>query len=165
MSDNFIIPQGRENIFKNAIYMALNNQEYEAIHILAPQVENLFRALAKELGAITVTLEEDGTSKEKLLTSVFDLPELLDAYDNDILFLFRGLLNEQAGANIRNNIAHGLLTEPAAKSGVCIFFICAIIKLLSSTARQCARIFINSPKLKTIEQPTQNIIPTLIKPD
>jgi len=25
-------------------------------------------------------------------TSVFDLPKLIDAYDNDILFLFEGLL-------------------------------------------------------------------------
>ena len=145
--------------------MVLNNQEYEAIHILAPQVENLFRALAKELGAITVTLEDDGTSKEKILSSVFDLPELLDAYDNDILFLFRGLLNEQAGANIRNNIVHGLLTESATKSGACIFFICSVIRLLSYTAKECINISENSPKLKNIEPPPQNISPTLIKPD
>lgn len=159
--DNPIIPQGRERIFRSAIYMALKGQEYEAIHILSPQMENLFRNLARELGALTVTLENDGTSKEKLLTSVFNLPELIDAYDNDILFLFEGLLNEQAGANIRNNAAHGLLTESSAKSGECIYFICAVIRLLSYTSSECMNLLINSPKIRDLKPPIKNIAPIL----
>ena len=159
--DNPIIPQGRERIFRSAIYMALKGQEYEAIHILSPQMENLFRNLARELGALTVTLENDGTSKEKLLTSVFDLPELIDAYDNDILFLFEGLLNEQAGANIRNNAAHGLLTESSAKSGECIYFICAVIRLLSYTSSECMNLLINSSKIGDLKPPSKNIAPIL----
>lgn len=159
--DNPIIPQGRERIFRSAIYMALNGQEYEAIHILSSQMENLFRNLARELGALTVTLENDGTSKEKLLTSVFDLPELIDAYDNDILFLFKGLLNEQAGANIRNNVAHGLLTEPSAKSGACIYFICAVIRLLSYTSSECINLFISSSKIRDLKPPSKDIAPIL----
>ena len=159
--DNPIIPQGRERIFRSAIYMALKGQEYEAIHILSPQMENLFRNLARELGALTVTLENDGTSKEKLLTSVFILPELIDAYDNDILFLFEGLLNEQAGANIRNNAAHGLLTESSAKSGECIYFICAVIRLLSYTSSECMNLLINSPKIRDLKPPIKNIAPIL----
>lgn len=161
ISGNPIIPQGRERIFRSAIYMALIGQEYEAIHILASQVENLFRDLARELGALTVTLENDGTSKEKVLTSVFDLPELIDAYDNDILFLFEGLLNEQAGANIRNNVAHGLLIEALAQSGVCIFFICAVIRLLSYTSIECINIFNNSPKIQDLKLPSKDIRPVL----
>ncbi|WP_322173188.1 DUF4209 domain-containing protein [Acutalibacter caecimuris] len=160
IQDNPIIPQGRESIFKSAVYMALKGQEYEAIHILSSQIENLFRNLARELGALTVTLEDDGTSKQKLLTSVFDLPELVDAYDNNILFLFKGLLNEQAGANIRNNVAHGLLTETSAKSGVCIYFICAVIRLLSYTSSECVNI-LNSPKLKDLKPPDRDIMPVL----
>lgn len=161
ISENPIIPQGRERIFRSAIYMALKGQEYEAIHILSSQTENLFRNLARELGALTVTLENDGTSKEKLLTSVFDLPELTDAYDNGILFLFEGLLNEQAGANIRNNTAHGLLTEASAKSGVCIYFICAVIRLLSYTSSECMNLLISSPKLKDLKLPRKDITPIL----
>ena len=159
--NNPIIPQGRERIFRSAIYMALKGQEYEAIHILSSQMENLFRNLARELGALTVTLENDGTSKEKLLTSVFDLPELIDAYDNDILFLFKGLLNEQAGANIRNNAAHGLLTEPSAQSGVCIYFICAVIRLLSYTSSECMNLLINSSKMRNLKPPSKNVEPIL----
>lgn len=157
-SDNFIIPEGRENIFLSAIHMALNGDCYEALHILAPQTENIFRNIAKEVGGLTVTLESDGTSKEKVLTSIFDLPELVDCYDNDILFLFKGLLNEQPGANVRNNIAHGIISPQAANSGVSLYFICAVIKLLVFSSGKCREILYNNPKLQSLINPEDNII-------
>ena len=88
VKDNPIIPDGREKIFQSGLYMFLNGDYYEALHILAPQVENLFRNIAREVGGLTVTLEKDGSSMEKVLSSVFSLPELLACYDNDILFTF-----------------------------------------------------------------------------
>lgn len=147
--NNPIIPRGREQIFRSAVYMVLKGQYYEAMHILAPQVENLFRNIAKEVGGLTVTLDHDGTSKEKVLSSVFDLPELLDCYDNDILFIFKGLLNERAGANIRNLIAHGMVSEAAANSGIYLYFAGAVIKLLSYTSIRCYELIKGNPKLKT----------------
>ena len=48
--------------------MILCGQYYEGIHILAPQVENLFRCIAKKVGGLTVTLESDGSSKEIVLS-------------------------------------------------------------------------------------------------
>lgn len=151
ISNNPIIPEGRERIFRSAIYRALKGQYYESIHILAPQVENLFRNIAKAVDGLTITLEYDGTSKEKVLSSVFDLPELLESYDNDILFLFRGLLNEQAGANIRNEIAHGILSERDADSGVHLYFIGAVIKLLAYTSIKCHEIIKGNKKLASIK--------------
>ncbi len=118
------------------MYISIN-----PLHILAPQVENIFRTLAEEVGALTVTLGKDGTSMEKVLSSVFDLPELVDCYDGDILFTFKGLLNEQAGANIRNKIAHGIMNESTAFSGASIYFLCATIKILSFTSARCMEIY------------------------
>lgn len=145
---NPIIPEGRERIFQSALRMFLNGEFYESMHILAPQVENLFRNIAKEVGGLTVTLENDGSSMEKVLSSILSLPELLDCYDNDILFTFRGLLNEQAGANIRNEVAHGIISEYACSTGVCLYFGVAVIKLLSFTSAPCYQILKNSEKLK-----------------
>ncbi len=157
--DNPIIPTGRENIFRSAIYMLLKGQYYEAMHILAPQVENLFRNIAKEVGGLTITLSNDGASKEKLLKSIFDLPELLDCYDNDILFLFKGLLNEQAGANIRNEIAHGITSEYMAGSGAYLYFAGAVIKLLSYTSIKCYELItMEGSKLKTFIEPGSDAI-------
>ena len=151
VKDNPIIPDGRERIFQSGLYMFLNGDYYEALHILAPQVENLFRNIAREVGGLTVTLEKDGSSMEKVLSSILSLPELVDCYDNDILFTFRGLLNEQAGANIRNEIAHGIISEYACSTGVCLYFGVAVIKLLSLTSASCYQILKNSEKLKHFE--------------
>ena len=74
------------------------------------------------------------------------------AYDNDILFTFKGLLNEQAGANIRNEVAHGLLEESDAGSGMCLFFDAAVIKLLLLTAPEAYSIYKSSERLKTVEK-------------
>lgn len=71
VKDNPIIPDGRERIFQSGLYMFLNGDYYEALHILAPQVENLFRNIAREVGGLTVTLENDGSSMEKVLSSIF----------------------------------------------------------------------------------------------
>lgn len=158
VKDNPIIPDGRERIFQSGLYMFLNGDYYEALHILAPQVENLFRNIAREVGGLTVTLEKDGSSMEKVLSSILSLPELVDCYDNDILFTFRGLLNEQAGANIRNEIAHGIISESACSTGACLYFGMAVIKLLSLTSSPYYQILKNSEKLKHFEIPSKDTL-------
>lgn len=146
--DNPIVPDGRKKIFTVAIYLGLQGQYYEALHMLAPQTENLFRNIAKVAGGITSTLKDDGTSEEKVLGTIFSMQELTDCYDENILFLFKGLLNEQAGANIRNLIAHGLMEEKEANSGIGIYFLCAIIRLLALTSKECLGILKTSEKLR-----------------
>lgn len=138
---NPIIPLGRERIILKALYEGLKGNIYLALHVLAPQLENIFRNIAESVGGIVITLEDDGTSQKKTLSSIFDLPELLECYDNDILFLFRGLLNEKAGSNIRNGIAHGVMSEGTGNSGTSIFLLCATIKLLSYTSSQALEIY------------------------
>lgn len=156
--NNAIIPEGRERIFRSAIYMALKGQYYEAMHVLAPQIENLFRHIAKEAGGLTTTLGNDGTFQEKVLSSIFDLPELLDCYNNDILFLFKGLLNEKAGANIRNEIAHGIVDEATTNAGAYLYFVGAVIKMLSFTSKKCYKILRRSTNLNSFIEPGEDVI-------
>ncbi len=163
VKDNPIIPVGRERIFQSAVSMFIRGEYYEAMHILAPQVENLFRNIAREVGGLTVTLEKDGSSMEKVLSSIFDLPELLDCYDNDIIFTFKGLLNEKAGANIRNEVAHGIISEAVCGSGVCLYFGAAVIKILSFTSASCYKILKNSERLKHFEKPSENALKIIDK--
>ena len=112
----------------------------------------------EDMARLKVTLEKDGSSMEKVLSSILSLPELVDCYDNDILFTFRGLLNEQAGANIRNEIAHGIISEYACSTGVCLYFGVAVIKLLSLTSASCYQILKNSEKLKHFEMPRKDAL-------
>lgn len=148
VENNPIIPEGREEIFCQALYMGLRAEIYTALHILAPQTENLFRHIAKSVGGLVITFEDDNTSKSKTLTSVFDIPELVDCYDPDHLFLFQGLMNERSGANIRNEIAHGIMDPGKGNSGIGIYFVCAVLKLCSYTSIEAMRILKTSERLK-----------------
>lgn len=148
VKNNPIIPDGREGIFCQALYMGLRGDYYTALHILAPQTENLFRHIAKSVGGLVITFEDDHTSKSKTLTSIFDIPELVDCYDPDYLFLFKGLMNERSGANIRNEIAHGIMDPGKGNSGIGIYFVCAVLKLCSYTSMEAMRILKTSERLK-----------------
>lgn len=134
VKENPIIPEGRNQVMLSAIYYGLNGEMYEALHILAPQMEKLFRTIAEEAGSVMAELKKDFTVQEKLLTSIFEDEVLWDCYDNDILFLFKGLLNEKSGANIRNEIAHGVMTSGKGNSAVAIYFYCLVLKVLSFTS-------------------------------
>ncbi len=135
IEDNPIIPDGRNKVILSAIFYGLNGELFEALHILAPQMEKLFRTIAEASGSVMAELKKDFTVQEKLLTSIFDDEVLWDCYDNDILFLFKGLLNEKSGANIRNEIAHGVMTSGKGNSAVAIYFYCLVLRVLSFTSK------------------------------
>lgn len=128
---NAIIPEDRKNILRFGIFHGLKGNLYVALHILAPQMENIFRELAYDCGSIITSFDDDGTEEAKSLTHVFDLPELTDCYDEDILFVFKGLLNEKSGFNLRNQIAHGILDHSEANNSIAIYFLCVCIKIFS----------------------------------
>lgn len=98
-----------------------------------------------------------------LLSTVFNLPNLKDSFDNDILFIFEGLLDKKSGGNIRNEVAHGLLTEKEASGGVCLYFVCAVIKLLSYGTLSCNAIRCTSEKLKEIKKMSEDMLPKRIE--
>lgn len=148
--NNPIIPEGRENIFASAFYYGLKGELYEALHILIPQVENLFREFAERAGGITVKLTDNGASEEKTLTSIFDIPELKDFCDANILFLFQGMMNKRAGANIRNLIAHGIFDESDAYMGTSLYFFAVVMKVLMFTSNDALSIIKNCDKFKNI---------------
>ena len=80
IDDNSIIPEGREDIFKQGIYFGLSGNLYVAMHILQPQTENLIRNLVKMCGDTTTSLHRDGTEDTKLLSKLFNSQKLRECY-------------------------------------------------------------------------------------
>jgi len=139
--NNAIIPEDRQRIFRIGLVYLFKQDIYTALHILVPQTENLFRVIAEMCGGLTTTFDNDASEQAKVLSSIFTIPELVDSYDNDILFAFQGLLNEKAGANLRNTVAHGVLNDAESGRRVELFFLCALIKILSwYTDDKCAQL-------------------------
>ncbi|MDE6726800.1 MAG: DUF4209 domain-containing protein, partial [Oscillospiraceae bacterium] len=154
VKDNWIIPKGRNRILQMAVYWGLKGDLYLALHIIAPQVENLFRSIAIELGSNMSNIDAQGIASDKILSSIFDDEILNECYDENILFTFRSLMNEKAGGNYRNKIAHGIMEENECKNGAVRYLLCATIKVLLLTSPAVDEIAKSQTKkdIKTGEQ-------------
>lgn len=145
VEDNWFIPEDRKQIFKTGFALGLNGDYYSALHLLVPQTENLFREIVKLCGGLTTNLRENRTEEWKMMTSIFNSEELNDCYDENIIFIFKGLLIEDTGANLRNRIAHGMVSSGEGNGTLAIYFLVAIIKLCSWYSRGCL------PMLRTLK--------------
>lgn len=142
--ENLIIPDNRKCIMRHGIFYGLRGDYYTSLHLLVPQMEHLFRELAYICGDIVSTFEEDRTEQMKVLTSVFELPYLVECYDENVLFTFKGLLNEKCGANLRNLIAHGIMDSHEGNSPIAVYFICVCLKILSWYSKESYEMLIKS---------------------
>ena len=75
-----------------------------------------------------------GDLNAREVKKVAKIVDKIEAYDEDVLFCLRGLLDEKAGSNLRNMVAHGLLNPYTANSGIGQYFLCLFIKILLWTA-------------------------------
>ena len=129
--DNPIIPEYREDVIKKGLYLAINEQIYEALHILIPQTEHIFRVIAKDCGDSIYRFTKSECQQAILLNNIFSAENLNKCFDENILFTFDSIMQQKVGANIRNEICHGLMDPNNANSGSCYYFVGALMKLLS----------------------------------
>ncbi len=108
---------------------------WEAIHVLIPQVERIVRKLAKTLGAETVryvpaTGELHWTSL-KILLSVPSVKQVLASVSQDFAAELGYLLIDSRGLNLRDDVAHGIL--PVDTDHHRLALLCVLIMLTLST--------------------------------
>ena len=128
---NALIPEERRAIIRTGLQLGLNGELYASLHILLPQMENLLRELVKMCGDAPTYLKEDGTEDVKPLSQLFDSQKLKEAYDEDLLFTWKTLLDERGGPNLRNEIAHGVLSPEQGSGGAALCFLSLLIRFLS----------------------------------
>ena len=128
---NALIPEERKAIIRTGLQLGLNGELYASLHILLPQTENLLRELVKLCGDMPTYLKEDGTEDIKPLSQLFDSQKLREAYDEDLLFTWKTLLDERGGPNLRNEIAHGVLSPKRGSGGAALCFLSLLIRFLA----------------------------------
>lgn len=131
VKENTIVQEERKNIIQEGLFLALKGDYYKAVHILVPQFENILRNLTEKLGEAIDTIDQNGITKFRSLTTILKSEKVNEYLGENLIFLLRGLLVEPFGANIRNEIAHGIVTEERSYSGAYIYFIGFFIKFLS----------------------------------
>ena len=106
-----IVPPGREILFGKALYQGYNRDFATAVHLVAPQVENIVRVRLQQKGLRTGHTDENGITTENGLSSLVEHPEFKEVFGEDLAFEIKALFCSPYGANLRNNIAHGLLND------------------------------------------------------
>jgi hypothetical protein len=106
VDENPFIPQGREPLYARGLLAGLHGDPVIAAYLLIPQLENSLRHLLKQHGFIASKSEV--IQDDYLLNKVLYSPDLKEVLTEDIILILKGLLVERMGANIRNEICHGL---------------------------------------------------------
>jgi hypothetical protein len=111
VSHSPFIPPQREYLFAKGLYAGLTGDFFTSTHILIPQLENSVRYIMWRRGLITSGLDDSGIQNEHNLNSTLYRPEITSIFDENTLFDLKCLLVEHAGSNLRNRMAHGLISD------------------------------------------------------
>jgi hypothetical protein len=112
VSSSYFVPRGRAMTFTKGLYAGFAGDLIVATHLLIPQIEESIRTHLELRGAITSGFDRARQRQNEYdLNTTLYMPELRAVFDEDTIFALQGLLVEHFGANLRNLMAHGLLSD------------------------------------------------------
>lgn len=129
--DSPTVPQGHVDLWARGLWHGLRGDFPSAVSMLIPQMEQFVRVMLKGLGVNTFTTGQTaGVEMEKGLGALLALDETAGFLGADFRLELQALLVEQEGANLRNDAAHGLLTDAAAWSSASIYVWWLVLRLV-----------------------------------
>lgn len=129
VSDCFFIPEDRKEAFSKGLAAGMDGDYITALSILLPQLENAIRCLAEDLGGVVYGMSEDGTERVRTMDDIISLKEVTDGIHEDILINIQALFLSRYGANLRNCIAHGMVSDSSFQSALCMYAWAFIFRL------------------------------------
>lgn len=125
-----IVPENRENLLGHAFWLGFEHDFGGAIHLLCPQVEHIVRMKLKGVGAHTSNIDRDGIENENGLSTLMDLPEANQVFGDDLCFEMKSIFTDSLGSNLRNEVAHGLLSDGSSSSTSTIYAWWMVLRLV-----------------------------------
>lgn len=111
-----LVPADRVVQFARALAYGFDGDFSTATQLLTPQLENLVRHHLANAGEQTSTISAQQTEAEIGLSALMERPLADEVFGEDIAFELRALLCGPIGPNLRNEVAHGLLSDNEAGS-------------------------------------------------
>jgi hypothetical protein len=116
------IAEGRIAFFVKAILEGFRWDFSTALHLLVPQAENGLRHILEKLGEVPRNIDSNGIEEVWGLERTLSHPVIRESLGDDFIFELQSLLAGRMGPNIRNSLAHGLLS-PGALNGESAFYL------------------------------------------
>ena len=111
ISNHPFVPPGHEHSFARGFHAGFEDDWHAVAHFLVPQVEPAVRYVLDNRGVITSKLDSQLVQQVRSLEKLLLLPETIEVFGDDHVFELRSILTEEFGSNLRNRLAHGLLTD------------------------------------------------------
>lgn len=124
-----IVPEKREILVANALYQGFEWDFRSAIHLLAPQVENMVRQLLKQNRLVT-THTENSIEEEKGLFSLVSIDGAREILGDDLWFELQAVFTDSLSANLRNEVGHGLLDDDTSNSLYSVYAWWMVLRLV-----------------------------------
>lgn len=111
------VPPGHLESVARALVAGFHGDMIVASHLVPPQFEALVRHVVESAGASTSKFDAQGLQPEKSLNALLETDEARKAFGEAGLFELQGLFVDQLGANLRNEMAHGLRDDNGVFDG------------------------------------------------
>lgn len=128
--DNIFIPKDREVMIASGIREGLKNNYIKSLSILIPQFENSIRYFLEQIGVSVTSTKEDSVEEVKSLGGLLEIEELEKILGVNIVKDLQYLFVNQGGKNLRNRLAHGLMSEEEFRSSGGIYAFGIILKII-----------------------------------
>jgi hypothetical protein len=125
-----IVPPHQEELLGTALHFGYELEFAACIHILAPLMESLVRYNIARHGGETRVRDSDGVDSEPALGTLLTIPEAKTFLGENLLLEFKALFTDPLGPNLRNEVAHGLLTDATVQSAAAIYAWWLTLKLV-----------------------------------
>jgi hypothetical protein len=116
-----IVPKDRAGLFGRALFAGYDRDFVTASHLLIPQIEHMVRTHLKQSGAQTTNLDKNGIENENGMSTLIDHPNAEGVFGKNVIFELRALFCDSNGPNLRNELAHGLLSEDGCNSVFAVY--------------------------------------------
>lgn len=125
-----IVPEKREILVAKALYQGFEWDFRSAIHLLAPQVENMVRQLLKRNGLVTTHIDPNGIENEMGLSSLVSIVGTREILGDDLWFELQAVFTDSLSANLRNEVGHGLLDDDTSNSLYSVYAWWMVLRLV-----------------------------------
>lgn len=106
------IPAGHEPMYAKGLWAGFNGDFAVAAAILAPELENALRDEMDSRGVMLPRLDADATHKVRQLGELLYCSDAETVYGAAKLFMLKAVLCNDFGADMRDKVAHGLMSYP-----------------------------------------------------
>ncbi len=162
VENSIIVPEDRREAYVKGLMAGFSGDFLIALSILVPQVENSVRELALECGEPVYNLNEDGIEEIKTMHAVLELDGVREHLDEDFLLALKTVFCSKFGFNMRNDIAHGLLSDKQFQSFHALYtwwFILKICYMFCGKLQVENRIKVNDKLRKLFEGKNEDCVP------